>query len=92
MKYAKIYVASQQRLLPLTGDAGVIIPGTPGGGPGDGGDPVGDRTAILWGNCPQNLSGSDFAAKDAAYGPLTIRRSYQPAAAEIGRASCRERV
>ncbi|NDU76407.1 hypothetical protein GWI34_27820 [Actinomadura sp. DSM 109109] len=39
------------------------------------------RDAILWGTCPQHLSGSDFAAKDAAYGPLTIRRSYQPAAA-----------
>jgi hypothetical protein len=40
-----------------------------------------NRNAILWGACPQNLSGSDFAAKDAAYGPLTIRRSYEPAAA-----------
>ncbi|SNR54763.1 hypothetical protein [Actinomadura mexicana] len=40
-----------------------------------------NRNAILWGTCPRNLSGSDFAAKDAAYGPLTIRRSYQPATA-----------
>lgn len=40
----------------------------------------GVRSAILWGTCPQNLGGSDFAAKDTAYGPLTIRRSYQPAA------------
>jgi hypothetical protein len=31
--------------------------------------------------CPTNLSGSDTAAKNASYGPLTIRRSYQPAAA-----------
>jgi hypothetical protein len=34
------------------------------------------RTGILWGTCPQYLGGSDFAAKDTAYGPLTIRRSY----------------
>ncbi len=90
MRYAKVYVASQQRLLPLNGDAGVIIPGSPGspgdgspgtGGPGDGGPVVGNRNAILWGTCPQSLSGSDFGAKDTAYGPLTIRRSYQPAAA-----------
>ncbi|GGQ28788.1 hypothetical protein BKA00_006337 [Actinomadura coerulea] len=40
-----------------------------------------NRNAILWGTCPRNLSGSDFAEKDASYGPLTIRRSYQPAAA-----------
>lgn len=49
-----------------------------------------DRNAILRGTCPQHLSGSGFAAEDAAYGPLTIRRSYQPAAAGMpaSRAAC----
>ncbi|MGW2309050.1 hypothetical protein [Actinomadura luteofluorescens] len=49
-----------------------------------------DRNAILRGTCPRHLSGSDFDAKDAAYGPLTIRRSQQPAAANMpaSRAAC----
>lgn len=83
MRYAKVYYANANRWVPLAGGA-AVTPGTPGGGddgnPG-GGPVVGDRNAILWGTCPESLSGSDFAAKDAAYGPLTIRRSYQPAAA-----------
>ncbi|MFD0856548.1 hypothetical protein ACFQ07_30195, partial [Actinomadura adrarensis] len=48
--------------------------------PGGGGPQPGSRDAILWGVCPTNLSGSDTAAKDASYGPLTLRRSYQPEA------------
>ncbi|MCP9947388.1 hypothetical protein [Actinomadura madurae] len=42
---------------------------------------VEDRNAILWGAAPERLSGSDFPAMDRRFGPLTIRRSYQPAAA-----------
>jgi hypothetical protein len=42
---------------------------------------AGDRSAILWGAAPGKLSGSDFPAMDRRFGPLTIRRSYQPAAA-----------
>lgn len=80
MRYAQVFAASGLRLLPLQGGPGVI----PGGGPGpdpDPGGPVGNRNAILWGACPNNLSGSDFEAMNAQFGPLTIRRSYQPAAA-----------
>ena len=60
------------------------------------------RDAILWGAASGRLSGADYPAMDAAFGPLTVRRSYQPAsvgmpaswaecnaAADVGkRASC----
>ncbi|TYK44376.1 hypothetical protein [Actinomadura decatromicini] len=38
------------------------------------------RNAILWGAAGDRLSGSDFPGMDDEFGPLTIRRSYQPAA------------
>ena len=76
---AKVYTWSAGRWLPLAGGA-AVVPDDPGEG-GGGGPVVGDRSAILWGAAPDSLSGSDFPADDAAFGPLTIRRSYQPAAA-----------
>lgn len=82
MRRTKWYVGSSRRWLPLAGGPAIVPddPEEPGEDPGGGGPPTGDRNAILWGVCPTSLSGSDFAAKDASYGPLTIRRSYQPAA------------
>lgn len=78
MRLAKVYVTSGHRLYPLAGGPSLPVPDSPGDG---GGPPVGTRSAILWGVAPDNLSGSDFAADNTSFGPLTIRRSYQPAAA-----------
>lgn len=69
--------------------------------PGEPTEPV-LQTGILWGTCPTSLKGTDFTAKNTAYGPLTIRRCYNGeapnmpatwadsnAAADVGhRASC----
>lgn len=73
-------MASGRRLYPLAGGPSIPVPDGDGGGDG-GGPVVGDRSAILWGAAPDSLSGSDFPADDLQFGPLTIRRSYQPAAA-----------
>ena len=78
MRLAKVYFTSGHRLYPLSGGPSLPVPDAPGEG---GGPVVGDRNAILWGAATDNLSGSDFAADDTQFGPLTIRRSYQPAAA-----------
>lgn len=79
MRRARLYVASGRRLYPLAGGSSVPVPDGSGGDDG-GGPVVGDRSAILWGAATDNLSGSDFPADDLQFGPLTIRRSYQPAA------------
>ena len=77
----KLYTWSAGRWLPLAGGP-AVVPEEPEPGGGDPGTPpTGNRSAILWGSCPDSLSGSDFAADNTDFGPLTIRRSYQPAAA-----------
>ena len=78
MPTARLFVASGGRLLPLDGGT-AVIPTEPGGG-GDNPPPVGNVNAMLVGAAGVNLSGSDFAALDAAAGPYTSRRVYEDAA------------
>ena len=74
-------MTSGHRLYPLAGGPSLPVPDAPSDG--GGGPVVGDRSAILWGAATDNLSGSDFAADDVQFGPLTVRRSYQPAASSM---------
>jgi hypothetical protein len=68
----KLYVGNAGRWLPLAGGAAVVPEDQDGGD----GTPIGNRNAILWGAASDSLSGADFPQDDAAFGPLTIRRSY----------------
>src|SRR5690606_27229590 len=71
---AKPYIWSAGRWLPLAGGPAVLPDGP--GAQGPGGPPAGNRSAIPRGAASGSLAGTDFPDDDAAFGPLTIRRSY----------------
>lgn len=71
MSYARAYLASGGRLLPLAGGPAVIPPSNGGGG-----TPTGNVNAMLVGAASALANGGDFAALDTAAGPWTCRRSY----------------
>jgi hypothetical protein len=80
MTFAKVYIASGSRLLPLSGGPAVLPPTDPTPPPEPPPPPTGNKNAMLVGAAPATLSGSDFDSLDAAAGPWTVRRSYEDAA------------
>jgi len=76
MVYGRLYTPSGGRWLPVDGGPAVLPPDV---GDDGGGGQIGNVNAMLVGAASANLSGSDFAALDAAAGPFTVRRSYDDA-------------